>query len=93
MAASIRKRSAKIFDKNQENANIDSTPNNQIFEMLSVEEAKQRIDDGLSGPYRSLSSAKKAIYNERLKKRVEQASKKIYETNHIRKKSKSNCRL
>ena len=83
MAVSIRKRSAKIFDKNQENANIDSTPNNQIFEMLSVEEAKQRIDDGLSGPYRSLSSAKKTIYNKRLKERVKQASKKIYEAKGI----------
>ena len=83
MAVSIRKRSAKIFDKNQENANIDSTPNNQIFEMLSVEEAKQRIDDGLSGPYRSLSSAKKTIYNKRLKERVKQASKKINEAKSI----------
>ena len=51
--------------------------------MLSVEEAKQRIEDGLSGPYRSLSSAKKTIYNKNLKERVEQAQKKIYEAKSI----------
>ena len=51
--------------------------------MLSVEEAKQRIEDGLSGPYRSLSGAKKTIYNKKLKERVEQASKKIYEAKSI----------